>query len=479
MKMLNLRLLIICSIALSMASSVALGDWDEGDGHKMHYPQLPKLGGLDVAFNSAYIGLGRLADDWECTETGPVTDIHFWVSWERDDVDQIDGFSVRIWSDNPSGQHGYSEPNELLWERNFFAGEFAVRDMPDDWQGWFDPFSGMIWPIDHIRWQQINVVEIDAPFDQKEGEIYWLEIYMWGAPSCGWKQSGEPQFRDDAVAWDSAYWMELTDPCTGESLDLAFVITTDLVDFGDAPDPNYPTLLANDGARHVIGGPFFCTADGADAPDPEPDGQPDPWATGDDLDADGDDEDGVVFPILVQGQPDFISLNICGAAPFARVQIWIDWDGSESWEAGEQVFNGILGNGAHSIPVTAPAGSVLGLTFARCRITTVVSLLPTGQASDGEVEDHMVEIEQEPTCWDNITQCGGQSSGDSTCDGRIDLGDLFALKMHFGQAAPWTPPECCSDYNHDNSVNLGDLFILKRYFGTGPYLPATGNQNCP
>jgi hypothetical protein len=85
---------------------------------------------------------------------------------------------------------------------------------------------------------------------------------------------------------------------------------------------------------------------------------------------------------------------------------------------------------------------------------------------------------EEPTCWDPL-ECAGQSLGDSTCDGFINLGDLFALKMYFGTAAPWTPPECCSDYNHDNAVNLGDLFVLKMWFGTGPYAPATGNQNCP
>ncbi|MHC4528547.1 MAG: DUF7901 domain-containing protein, partial [Planctomycetota bacterium] len=137
MKKFNSRFLLICSIALSMASAAVLGDWDQGDGHKMHYPQLPKQGGFDVAFNQ-----GRLADDWECSETGPVTDIHFWVSWYRDDLLPIDGFSVRIWSDNPMGINGWSEPNELLWERDFYAGEFTVRDMQPDWQSWFNPLQG-------------------------------------------------------------------------------------------------------------------------------------------------------------------------------------------------------------------------------------------------------------------------------------------------------------------------------------------------
>ncbi|MHC4864834.1 MAG: hypothetical protein ACYTEX_12160, partial [Planctomycetota bacterium] len=82
------------------------------------------------------------------------------------------------------------------------------------------------------------------------------------------------------------------------------------------------------------------------------------------------------------------------------------------------------------------------------------------------------------TCWDPL-ECAGQPFGDSTCNGQVNLGDLFALKMYFGSAAPWTDPECCSDYNRDNAVNLGDLFILKMWFGSGPYAPAALDQRCP
>ncbi|MHC4527950.1 MAG: DUF7901 domain-containing protein, partial [Planctomycetota bacterium] len=171
-------------------------------------------------------------------------------------------------------------------------------------------------------------------------------------------------------------------------------VTTQDIDFGDAPDPNYPTLLANDGARHVIGGPYFCDPMGGDAPDPEPDGLPHPWAIGDDIDADGDDEDGVTFPVMTIGVPATISLNVCGApAVGAWVQIWIDFNHDEDWDdAGEQVYNANLTDGAYLVTVTAPAGSATGITFARCRISTGGGLLPTGQASDGEVEDHRVEI---------------------------------------------------------------------------------------
>jgi hypothetical protein len=76
------------------------------------------------------------------------------------------------------------------------------------------------------------------------------------------------------------------------------------------------------------------------------------------------------------------------------------------------------------------------------------------------------------------TECAGHASGDSTCDGEINLADLFALKAAFGTAAPWTDPDCCSDYNNDQSCNLADLFVLKAGFGTGGYAPSTGNQSC-
>jgi predicted outer membrane repeat protein len=82
------------------------------------------------------------------------------------------------------------------------------------------------------------------------------------------------------------------------------------------------------------------------------------------------------------------------------------------------------------------------------------------------------------TCWDTAV-CAGQSFGDATCDGSVNLADLFALKAHFGKAAPWTPPECCADFTQDGSINLADLFALKAGFGTSGYVPSTGNQGCP
>ncbi len=60
-------------------------------------------------------------------------------------------------------------------------------------------------------------------------------------------------------------------------------------DFGDAPDPGYPTLITSDGARHAISSLFLGTTI-----DSEADGQPDAGASGDDSDGTNDD-DGVSF----------------------------------------------------------------------------------------------------------------------------------------------------------------------------------------
>ncbi len=68
-------------------------------------------------------------------------------------------------------------------------------------------------------------------------------------------------------------------------------------DRGDAPDGAYPTLLANNGASHLITGGVYLGA----SVDDEADGQPDATATSDDNDG-NDDEDGVVFtPPLIPG----------------------------------------------------------------------------------------------------------------------------------------------------------------------------------
>ena len=159
------------------------------------------------------------------------------------------------------------------------------------------------------------------------------------------------------------------------------------LDYGDAPDPTYPTLLANDGARHGTQTTLWLGA-GVDS---DFDGQPDATATGDNADG-NDDENGVTFAgSLAQGRA--VSVTIT-ASQAGLVDAWIDFDKSGGWGAGEQflVSEPVLA-GDNFVTLDVPADAVAGDTFARFRISSTGGLAPTGAAVDGEVEDYQVTIE--------------------------------------------------------------------------------------
>ena len=163
------------------------------------------------------------------------------------------------------------------------------------------------------------------------------------------------------------------------------------LDFGDAPDAPYPTLLANDGARHVIVPGIFMGAQ----IDAELDGQPNPTATGDDL-TNFPDEDGVTFlgPIFA-GQTVTVAVN-CSTS--GLLFAWVDFDANGAWgDFGENVVAASppMTQGLNYVSFGVPASAAIGPTFARFRFTTLpVSLTYTGLVADGEVEDYPIDIQQ-------------------------------------------------------------------------------------
>lgn len=176
--------------------------WTPEDGHKMHYPQLPDLSGWDVNTNAPLV----VADDWQCSESGPVKDIHFWGSWAGGVEGGINSFEVGIYSDIPEGDTiPYSRPGELLWRRTISNFCTLPVQVPNG-GGWYDQVSGGVFPGDHIRIFQYDI-QLDSIdwFVQEQGTIYWLAISanvqdpaqtLWG-----WHSSIE-HFNDDA-AWSS------------------------------------------------------------------------------------------------------------------------------------------------------------------------------------------------------------------------------------------------------------------------------------
>ena len=228
---------LITTFFVLLTSSPALADWVVGDPYKMHFPQLPDPNGLDVSFEKPRM----LADDWLCTETGPVRDIHFWVSHREDEVPALIGLNVEIFANIPAPTGGFSKPGESLWQGDLFAGDF-VREIGTGGtgdQGWYDPVTGQYVPSDHDSYFQINLTTVKDPFIQQEGEIYWLGISIDTTNADGWKTADldsypapytGSHFEDDAVfRVGNGIWRELHYPSGhprgGQSIDLAFVIT--------------------------------------------------------------------------------------------------------------------------------------------------------------------------------------------------------------------------------------------------------------
>ena len=167
----------------------------------------------------------------------------------------------------------------------------------------------------------------------------------------------------------------------------ASVIIEDQVDFGDAPDPTYPTLLASNGARHIIVPGFQLGV----LIDNEFDGQPNPTATGDDI-ANLPDEDGVTFNSpIVPGQVATVTVTASGSD---LLNAWLDFNGNGSWaDLGEQIFiDLLLAPGPNTLAFPAPPSAVVGATFARFRFSSMPGLTFVGLAPDGEVEDYQVQI---------------------------------------------------------------------------------------
>ena len=381
--------------------------------------QLPDLtpNGIDIKVDDMNI----LADDFRCTSPSLLTDVHFWGSWKYDKKGKIENIHLSIHSDDPVGIGGsdkenkFSKPDKQLWVRDFGPDEFEeslYHTATDRGEWWWDPASreGAIPECDKQVWRYDIKIKPDEAFLQRGTKerpiIYWLDIRVTtGDGEFGWKtREWQKHFMDDAV-WDRGSelprtWNELRYPeghpyhgLERDSIDMAFMLTFEELDWGDAPDPRYPTLLDSNGASHIID-PKVHLGRWAEA---DEDGQPSAGAIGDDIWDGTDDEDGVTIPPMRAGATTRIKVF---ASVSGYLNGWFDWNADGDWDdRGEYVISERpipAGSSLHDIRV--PDGAEPGSSYARFRFSTrpLAAVLPEpkyeGRAADGEVEDYRFRI---------------------------------------------------------------------------------------
>ncbi len=275
----------------------SLAGWNPTQIIKWEQPPDETSNGIDIRCDRSD-GINRtLADDFECTTTGPITKVTFWGSWQGDNKGQIQTIHLSIHSNNPMGPYGWSEPNVLLWEKDFAIADFnETLYKYDEPESFWDPTTGT--PIslyEHYQiWQyDITIDSADAFVQQGDPNnpvTYWLDAWVDLVPDAqnpqfGWKTS-LMHWEDDAVFWDSSLpgWRELRYPpehsLYPDSIDLSFRIVTgveeepnepaikwiqhpDLSDTGIDVDATYDTSGFSSWGPQILADDFLCTTTGA------------------------------------------------------------------------------------------------------------------------------------------------------------------------------------------------------------------------
>ncbi len=197
------RSFLIGILALVLGPA-ALADWD----HPVKWDQLEPDAGLWGMVS--YIG-GEdnvlVADDFQCSETGWITDIEF-NGWTVVGAVGIESFRITFWSDVPETFNEASHPGEEPLA-TITVGEVDPSDT-----------FGLGWQkLDEYTYK-INLPK-DVWFRQKEGEIYWIGIQavMGGTGSFNWifRDRNACMWNDDAVysPTGSAPWQHFGWPDAG------------------------------------------------------------------------------------------------------------------------------------------------------------------------------------------------------------------------------------------------------------------------
>ena len=176
-------------------------------------------------------------------------------------------------------------------------------------------------------------------------------------------------------------------------------------DFGDAPETYHTTVSAN-GPRHRLGSGLFFGTNAATDVDSELDGQPSAFADADETNGQFD-ERGIsgqassFAPVAIT--PGTTATAFVTASTAGFLDAFLDFnDDGDFADSGEQIFSGrSVVAGVNNLSFNVPAAATGGadnVTFSRWRISSQGELSFTGQALDGEVEDHSIDVVAPTAC---------------------------------------------------------------------------------
>ncbi len=173
------------------------------------------------------------ADNWRCPDGRPVTDVHWWGSYyfNTDGGNPIDAFEITIYANDASNL-----PGPLLYRQQLSLAAVAETACGLDGNG-EEVFQ--------------YTAYLDDPFQQTEGDVYWLAIVAltegtkrW--PMWGWHTAvntdidellrGSAQSTKDPGSVNPTFGGQEANPWQDAQYDMAFELTT-------IPEPSLVALF--------------------------------------------------------------------------------------------------------------------------------------------------------------------------------------------------------------------------------------------
>jgi len=205
---------------------VALADWD----HEVKWNQLEPYTATFFDLQPSYVnttGTRIVADDFDCSETGYITDVEFYGTCPN--LDSLAQFRITFWDGVPGDASDDGHPGTL-------EGEAAVDPANAQGVGWQIIDQG----VGDAYLFKINLA-VDNWFVQEEDNTYWIGIqgvfldtskFNWCCRSFGAATNGDDAVTGDLLVPPSNGWEHLV---WVEAPFLAVVCENDLGSLGNPP----------------------------------------------------------------------------------------------------------------------------------------------------------------------------------------------------------------------------------------------------